>query len=140
MLSAVFLMFMAGCSRGKGQDGAMPYDGNYPQHEPYGTGVGVMPGRVVWVHDPASVEWDGSGYWWETEHFDEEAILSMVNDSVALLGGKETARDGWETLFAESKRVRGGAAAMKREKGSQSRPTSTARRSMTCPVCFRITW
>ena len=27
-----------------------------------------------------SVEWDGSGYWWETEHFDEAVILKMVND------------------------------------------------------------
>lgn len=25
----------------------LPYDGIYPQHEPYGTGIGAMPGRVV---------------------------------------------------------------------------------------------
>ncbi len=46
----------------------LPYDGNYPQHETYGTGIGAMPGRVVRSHNPDSVEWDGSGYWWETEH------------------------------------------------------------------------
>ena len=40
---------------------ALPYDGVYPQHEPYGTGIGAMPGRVVWTHDPGCVEWDGSG-------------------------------------------------------------------------------
>ena len=28
------------------------YDNVYPQHEPYGTGVGAMPGRVVWSHAP----------------------------------------------------------------------------------------
>ncbi len=38
----------------------------YPEHEPYGTGVGAMPGRVVWFHDRDSVDWDGSGYWWNT--------------------------------------------------------------------------
>lgn len=42
----------------------LAYDGNYPQHEVYGTGIGVMPGRVVWAHNPAAVEWDGKGYWW----------------------------------------------------------------------------
>lgn len=83
-----------------------PYDGNYPQHEAYGTGIGAMPGRVVWTHDPASVEWDGSGYWWETEHFDEAVILKMVNDSIASLGGKETAKDGWNALFTANKSAR----------------------------------
>ncbi len=39
----------------------LPYDGNYPQHEAYGTGIGAMPGRVVWSYHPDSVEWDGGG-------------------------------------------------------------------------------
>lgn len=39
----------------------IPYDGVYPQHEPYGIGIGAMPGRVVWVHNPDCVEWDGEG-------------------------------------------------------------------------------
>ena len=77
----------------------MEYDNVYPQHEPYGKGIGVMPGRVVWAHDPASVEWDGSGYWWTPEHFDEALILSMVNESIASLGGTETASEGWTALF-----------------------------------------
>ncbi len=78
----------------------LPYDGIYPQHEPYGTGIGAMPGRVVWVYDPDSVNWDGNGYWWELDHFDESAILDMFNDSIASLGGKSSARDGWTALFA----------------------------------------
>ena len=64
------------------------YDGVYPQHEPYGTGIGAVPGRVVWAHDPDCVEWDGSGYWWETDHFDEAAIQSMVDKCIASLGGR----------------------------------------------------
>lgn len=75
------------------------YDGIFPTHKPYGTGVGAMPGRVVWAHDPNAVSWDGSGYWWETNHFDERRILRMVNDSIAALGGKENAKAGWKTLF-----------------------------------------
>lgn len=86
---------------------SLPYDGNYPQHEAYGTGIGAMPGRVVWSHNPDSVEWDGSGYWWETNHFDETVILKMVNDSIASLGGKDTAKDGWNSLFEANKNARG---------------------------------
>ena len=78
----------------------IPYDGIFPNHEPYGTGIGAMPGRVVWAHNPYSVSWDGSGYWWETDHFDEALILQMVNESIASLGGKDNAKDGWAALFA----------------------------------------
>ncbi len=85
----------------------LPYDGIYPQHEPYGTGIGAMPGRVVWAYDPDSVDWDGNGYWWESRHFDESIILSMVNDSIASLGGKDTARDGWAALFTANNSARG---------------------------------
>lgn len=58
-----------------------------------------MPGRVVWAHDPDSVEWDGNDYWWDPNNFDESAILAMVNDSISSLGGKNNTRDGWESLF-----------------------------------------
>lgn len=78
---------------------SLPYDGVYPQHEPYGTGIGAMPGRVVWVHDPDSVDWDGEGYWWELDNFDEAVIQSMVDASIASLGGKDNAKDGWTALF-----------------------------------------
>ncbi|MCM1539740.1 MAG: DUF362 domain-containing protein [Blautia sp.] len=77
----------------------LPYDGIYPEHEPYGAGVGVMPGRVVWAHDPSAVSWDGGGYWWQTEHFDEAAVLRMVNESIAALAGETDAAGGWDVLF-----------------------------------------
>lgn len=71
----------------------------FPLHEPYGTGIGAMPDRVVWAHDPNSVEWDGNGWWWELEHFDEAVIQSMVRKSIASLGGADTAAEGWTALF-----------------------------------------
>ena len=51
------------------------------------------------AYDTDSVEWDGNGYWWELDHFDEACILSMVNDSIASLGGKDNAKEGWAALF-----------------------------------------
>ena len=76
-----------------------PYDGVYPQHEPYGTGIGAMSGRVVWAYDPDSVDWDGEGYWWRLDNFDEAVIRRMVDSSIAALGGKDNAGDGWTALF-----------------------------------------
>ncbi len=71
----------------------------FPRHEPYGKGIGAIPGRVVWSHNPDSVEWNGEGYWWEPGNFDEKIIKSMVNNSIAILGGKENVKDGWNSLF-----------------------------------------
>lgn len=89
------------------QESTVPYDGAYPYHEPYGTGIGAMPGRVVWSYNPDSVDWDGSGYWWETGHFNEAVLLQMVNESIACLAGKQSAKDGWNTLFTANKESRG---------------------------------
>ena len=87
--------------------GPLPYDGVYPQHEPYGTGVGAMPGRVIWAHDPSCVEWDGSGYWWKLDNFDEAAIQDMVSGSIASLDGQKTAQEGWDALFRAHRESRG---------------------------------
>lgn len=85
----------------------LPYDGVYPQHEPYGAGIGAMPGRVVWTHDPDCVDWDGNGYWWQPDNFDEAAIQAMVDSGIASLGGKKTAREGWAVLFQAHNGSRG---------------------------------
>lgn len=74
-------------------------DGTFPEHEAYGKGVGVIPGRVVWSHNPDSVEWDGEGYWWQLNNFNEKVIQDMVDTSIATLGGASTASDGWNALF-----------------------------------------
>lgn len=75
------------------------YDSLFPQHEPYGTGVGAMPGRVVWAYNPDCVEWDGNGWWWEVEHFEEAVIQKMVDESITALGGKDTVAESWQALF-----------------------------------------
>lgn len=84
-----------------------PYDGVYPVHEPYGQGVGAMLGRVVWAHDPSAVNWDGNGYWWELSNFDENAVQAMVDESIASLGGRNTASEGWQALFEANRAARG---------------------------------
>lgn len=78
---------------------SLPCDGVYPQHKPYGKGIGAMPGRVVWAHDPDSVDWNGEGYWWQLDNFDEAVIQRMVDASIASLGGRDNAKNGWAALF-----------------------------------------
>lgn len=76
-----------------------PYDGTFPQHEVYGQGVGVNPGRVVWDYDPQSVSWENSNeHWWELSHFDEEVILRMVRESLMVLTGEDDIADAWVKL------------------------------------------
>ena len=53
-------------------------DNVFPYHEPYGKGIGAMPGRVVWSHEPDSVDWDGSGYWWQPKNFNETVLKNMT--------------------------------------------------------------
>ncbi len=82
----------------------------FPSHPPLGRGIGVMPGRVVWAHDPASVNWDGRGYWWETKHFDDARVRTMLDRAVVSLAGlsvpaqgapaNETLKEAWQKLFA----------------------------------------
>ena len=83
------------------------YDGVYPEHEPYGAGIGAMPGRVVWYYDPASVVWDGNGYWWSKGNFDETIVQRMVNESIARLANRDSARDGWDALFQAHNKAKG---------------------------------
>ena len=73
----------------------------YPKHKPYGKGIGAKPGRVVWSHNPKSVSWDGKGYWWKTEHFNEKAVKKMFRKSIASLGGAKKVETGWQKLFQE---------------------------------------
>lgn len=85
--------------QGEGTSTVAEYKPVFPQHIPYGTGIGAKPGRVVWSYDPASVAWDGSGYWWQPEHFDEAVIGRMVNHGIASLAGASDAQAGWDGLF-----------------------------------------
>lgn len=86
--------------------------------EVLGEGVGVNPGRVVWSHNPESVDWDGKGYWWNINNFDTDVIDSMMDDSVAALAGKDDAVQGWQALFEyhNSRRGKGNTGYTKGEK------------------------
>lgn len=69
---------------------------------PIGTGKGVFPGRVVWVHNPEATNWAGpsSGlHWAEPDQTDMLAVEEMFRESILQLAGQTTLTDAWEALF-----------------------------------------
>ncbi len=72
-----------------------------------GEGVGVNPGRVVWSHNPDSVDWDGSGFWWNINNFNLDIMQSMMDNSIIALAGKNNTEQSWESLFKYHNSQRG---------------------------------
>ncbi len=59
-----------------------------PPNSPIGVGKGIYPGRVVWVHDPSATKWDGvTGYWWDEQNLDQQAVDNMVSRALRTLTG-----------------------------------------------------
>src|SRR5258708_3750522 len=57
---------------------------------PVGIGRGIVPGRVVWVHDPKAVRWELTGSWWEDAYNDQAAINGMLSHSLQWLTNQTT--------------------------------------------------
>jgi len=74
--------------------------GPLPSHPSLGTGRGVFPGRVAWVHDPAACTWSGnSGYWWESQNTQQAVVDTMMSRAIRWLAGKPTDTEAWNALF-----------------------------------------
>ncbi|MBN1783160.1 DUF362 domain-containing protein [bacterium] len=71
-----------------------------PPNQPMGTPGGIFPGRVVWMHDPAAVSWDGvHGHWWDGPNIDTERVRAMLSRSIQNLAGESTDSSAWDALF-----------------------------------------
>jgi len=70
---------------------------------PIGVAKGANPGRVVWVHDANSTDWDGSGmgdgYWWESDNTDMAAVDRMMSRSIRALAGEPGSVEAWDKIF-----------------------------------------
>jgi hypothetical protein len=75
--------------------------------EPVGVGRGIVPGRVVWVHDPKAVRWEMTGSWWEDVYSDQTAIDGMLSRSVQWLSSEKTDAKAWSALFHSFNRAHG---------------------------------
>jgi uncharacterized protein (DUF362 family) len=79
-----------------------------PANSPIGTGKGIHPGRVVWVHDANATSWDGStGNWWDDNNTDQKAVDAMVSAAIRGLSGKSSDSEAWDALFRHFNKTRG---------------------------------
>jgi hypothetical protein len=87
------------------------------RNQPLGTGVGIYPGRVVWVHDPASTNsasgqtpWDQTStttYWWQNTFTNMSVVQAMADKGVMNLTGTTSVAAAWTALFNSFNTVRG---------------------------------
>ncbi len=70
-------------------------------NDPIGVARGYKPGRVAWVHDPESTDWQGpgNGSCWETDHIDQAVVDSMMSRALRWLTAKPTDAQAWDALF-----------------------------------------
>jgi len=80
-------------------------------NRPMGEGIGIHPGRVVWVHNPEVATWDGvtqqrplavlkaTGEWWDDANCNPDISTQMVSDAVQALAGEKSEKKAWENIF-----------------------------------------
>ena len=77
-------------------------------NEPVGTGRGIHPGRVAWIHQPGVAKWDGhTGLWVEDRWNDQSKADAMISEAVMQLTGEPTAKKAWKALFRHFNREHG---------------------------------
>lgn len=75
-----------------------------PANQPMGEGVGIFPGRVVWVHNPNAtnencVAADTGSPWFAPENNNQAAVDSMVSEAIRALTGQSNDADAWKAIF-----------------------------------------
>jgi hypothetical protein len=75
--------------------------------QPMGTGVGVNPGRVVWIWNPNATEQNLVGFWWEEENNNQDVLNQMVSTGVQELTGAPTDSEAWDAIFRYFNQVHG---------------------------------
>ncbi len=77
-------------------------------NEPVGTGRGIHPGRVAWIHYPGVAKWDGkTGLWVEDRWNDQQKADKMIPEAVIKLTGEATAKKAWQALFRHFNKTHG---------------------------------
>lgn len=75
---------------------------------PLGTAKGIYPGRVVWTYDSEATDWEGTnldgedigdGYWWQSNHTNQDVVDLMMSRSVRVLAGEPADETAWEAIF-----------------------------------------
>jgi hypothetical protein len=70
-------------------------------NQPIGKGIGVNPGRVIWVWDPKATKAEciNTFEFYKPENTNQSVVNRMVVDAVKRLGGKTNLYESWDALF-----------------------------------------
>ncbi len=71
---------------------------------PTGEGVGIYPGRVVWVHNPDATNencdpTEKGHAWFMSENNDQDVIDKMLSDAIQNLTGTSDDKAAWDEIF-----------------------------------------
>ena len=79
---------------------ADPFKPSEEANHPIGAGMGIYPGRVIWVRDPNATSWDGAtGHWWDDAHTNQKVVHTMTSRLVRNLAGRSNEKQAWDALF-----------------------------------------
>jgi hypothetical protein len=79
-----------------------------PPNRPIGQAQGIFPGRVVWIHEPRVVRWDGDpkrGGWFEDRFVDAALAEQMLSKTLRLVTGAKTDAASWDAIFRHYNRT-----------------------------------
>jgi hypothetical protein len=72
-------------------------------NQPMGTGKGIYPGRVVWIHDAdatdATCANTTNDYWYMDSNTDQTVVSNMLSDGLQDMTGQTTDAAAWDAIF-----------------------------------------
>jgi hypothetical protein len=96
----------------KAADAVFTNSVDQPVNAPIGTAVGILPGRVVWVHNPNATNENcvvnAAGHaWFMTENMNQAVVDSMLSSAVRNLTGQSSDSAAWRNIFQFHNMTRG---------------------------------
>jgi hypothetical protein len=107
-LSAIILMFAVITAIAISLSGIPYYKNQYISakngpddgpNQPFGTALGIYPGRVVWTWDTMATNRDCKDYYFKPENTDQQVVSKMFSKSVIRLTGESSVRESWDAMF-----------------------------------------
>ena len=100
LAAALLLSVGAAAQQSTRHEDGTPRMTNDAVNRPLGTGKGIHPGRVAWIHSPGVAKWDGqTGAWHEPRWNDQAKADAMVRQGLISLTGEKNAKKAWKALF-----------------------------------------
>ncbi len=74
-------------------------------NQPFGTPMGVNPGRVVWIWNPDATNenclntFESKDYYFKPQNTNKDVVSGMIRNGLTRLTGKKSVKEAWDVLF-----------------------------------------